>query len=453
MTNNSYLKRLREDLPSWAERGWVKPGDERAILDHVEGEKGGGTRFLTLAFAMLGVLLLGSGIITFFAANWQVMAKLTKLIILFCSMGLAYGLAGYFETKESPRLAQAMLLLGVILFGSNIMLIAQIYHIDAHYPNGVLLWALGGLLAAYVLKSQAALLAAIPLAVLWTGMETFGFDRQFHWPFLILWTLFLPPIYQGKWKASLHLAMTALLFWSFFVFGEASERQNELYLIQVFFLAYLAFFILGRAMATYSTLALLSGTVRSYTAFASLLCLYALTFPGLHRGRYAWITNEPLRAVASTKWQILTAAALLLVLVATWWNERRASRTGRPAYLTWGYGVIALVITLVLINLFLPGRYGSSMAVFFNLAFFGGIIWLIYAGVHANDRSLVNLSFLFFTLGLFSRYFDTFWTLLNRSYFFMAGGLLLIGGGYFLERQRRILTGRIVKQPAEGRPR
>jgi uncharacterized membrane protein len=450
MNNNGYLKRLRQDLPLWVKQGWVKPGGDKSILAHVAGEPGG-AHFLTIAFAMLGVLLLGSGIITFFAANWQAMAKVTKLIVLFGGMGLAYGLAYYFESRESSRLAQAMLLLGVILFGSNIMLIAQIYHIDAHYPNGVLLWALGGMLTAQVLRSQAALIAAIPLAVLWTGMEFFGFSRHVHWPFLIVWLLLLPPIYQNKWKAALHLAMIALLFWSWFVFIEAPDRYARLYLIQVCFLAYLALFIVGRVMRTYNNLTVFSGTVQAYSIVASLFSLYALTFPELNRGLASWMTNSPARAAASTTWLLITAGALIIVLLAAWWNHRRTENIDRPAYLNWGYGVLALTIMLEVINLFLPGRYGGPMAILYNLLFFGGIIWLIYAGVHGGDRALVNLSFFFFALGLLSRYFDTFWTLLNRSYFFMAGGLLLIAGGYFLERQRRTLTGRIAAQRIEGR--
>ncbi len=449
MNNNGYLKRLRQDLPLWMQQGWVKPGSDRAILEHV-AEEPGGARFLTIAFAMLGVLLLGSGIITFFAANWQAMAKLTKLIVLFGGMGLAYVLAYYFESRESSRLAQAMLLLGVILFGANVMLIAQIYHIDAHYPNGVLLWALGGMLTAYVLKSQSALIAAIPLAVLWTGMEFFGFNRHVHWPFLIVWLLLLPPIYQNKWKAALHLAMIALLFWSWFVFIEAPDRYARLYLIQVFFLAYLALFIVGRVMRTYSKLAVFSGTVQAYATVASLFSLYALTFPELNRGLTSWMTGPPTRTAASAMWLLITAGALIAVLLMAWWNYQRIDKTGRQTYRTWGYGVLGLIIMLEVINLFLPGRYGGLMAVMYNLVFFGGITWLVYAGTQVGDRALVNLSFFFFALGLLSRYFDTFWTLLNRSYFFMAGGLLLIAGGYFMERQRRALTGRIVKQRKEG---
>lgn len=68
------------------------------------------------------------------------------------------------------------------------------------------------------------------------------------------------------------------------------------------------------------------------------------------------------------------------------------------------------------------------------------MLWLIYAGMYSEDRFLVNLAFVFFGVVLVTRYFDTFWSLLNRSFFFMVGGLLLIAGGYFLERKRRRIT-------------
>jgi uncharacterized membrane protein len=86
----------------------------------------------------------------------------------------------------------------------------------------------------------------------------------------------------------------------------------------------------------------------------------------------------------------------------------------------------------------------------FNLLFFAGMLWLLYAGMHTDDRFLVNLAFVFFGLTLLTRYFDTFWTLLNRSYFFMVGGLLLIAGGYALERKRRQITAGIGARRAEG---
>ncbi len=87
MRDNKFLQRLKQEIPAWVERGWVQPGQQHAILDHVSSQSSGGGRYLTLAFALMGVLL-GTGVITFFAANWRELSKLAKLVILFGAMWL-----------------------------------------------------------------------------------------------------------------------------------------------------------------------------------------------------------------------------------------------------------------------------------------------------------------------------------------------------------------------------
>jgi len=80
------------------------------------------------------------------------------------------------------------------------------------------------------------------------------------------------------------------------------------------------------------------------------------------------------------------------------------------------------------------------MAVLFNLLYFACLLWLIFFGMRTAHSQLVNLGFFFFALTLLSRYFDTFWTLLDRSLFFMAGGALLVGLGIVLEKKRRSIV-------------
>lgn len=450
LRESRFVKRLRKELPGWVERGWVTAGSQQQILNYAASRRGVAVRYLPLAFSVLGVLLLGSGVITYFAANWDVMPKLVKLMILFGSMWATYGASGYLLEHKSPNLGQSMLLLGVILFGANIMLIAQIYHIDAHYPNGVLMWALGGLLVAYLLNSQAAMIAGIALAVLWTGMETFGFDRL-HWPFFILWVSSLPWIYKEKWKPASHVAMIGLLSWSWFALMHICwsthdwGRAAPFYLIQVYYLAYLGMFILGSVMATYKHLSSFSGLPKRYGAVSALTSLYVLTFPDLHRGLRTWEGDK-----GAGLWTFLTLVALILVVGLAVWYGARSKVVDRPAYLDWGYGLLALPGLVLLANYFVNDDPLGIMPILINLLFFAGLIWLIYAGFQSDDSFLVNTAFAFFGLGLVSRYFDTFWTLLNRSYFFMVGGVLLLTAGYMLEAQRRRLTGRILARRGEG---
>jgi uncharacterized membrane protein len=106
----------------------------------------------------------------------------------------------------------------------------------------------------------------------------------------------------------------------------------------------------------------------------------------------------------------------------------------------WLVGAGAL---LVIGNLFIDARFAGLMAIAFNLLYFATMVWLMVAGLALGNRYVLNCAFVFFAAGLLSRYFDTFWTLLDRSYFFMTGGAALIVGGYFLEQQRRRLSARI----------
>lgn len=433
----SFKKQLEKHLPLWSEQGWVTTDNAQQILAYEAAHETHGPKYLTLAFSLLGVILFGSGVITFFAANWQEMTKLVKLVVLFGALWLSYGLAWFFERRQAmPWLAQAMLLLGVILFGSNIMLIAQIYHISEHFPNGVLLWALGGILVAYLAHSQPAMVAALGLGLLWSWLESEDYwHTVVHWPFLAFLMLSLWPIVRGRWHVAMHGAMIGLLVWSLFTFFAIAERWAiPLLLTQVYFLLYLALFIVAMALERMGTFERLPHIVQRYAAFAALTALYPLTFPRLLDDR----------SDAAGIWLVITLAAMVLVVASAWWHRRLTAGGERPAFLTWGWGVLALVLALMVINLTYSGKGYGLLALAFNLAFFATLVWLLFAAVHSGNRWLVNQAFFFFALTLLTRYFDTFWTLMDRSLFFMGGGLALLFGGWWLERQRRRLTREIV---------
>lgn len=451
MRDGQFIKRLTQELPGWTERGWVQPGAEQHILADLETRHGSSDR-MVIALSLMGAVLLGAGIITFFAAHWDGMSKLAKLLLLFGSMTATYIAAAVTGSRASlPRVSQGLWLLGVILFGANIMLIAQIYNIDSHYPNGVLLWALGGLLVAWLIPAQFALSAAIALGALWTGLEHMDFNRSVHWPYLVFWLACLLPIYRNGWLRALHLAFVGLLLWSCFTyfesawqFDELGRRSNELYLMQLFFLLYLALFVAGMLLDRRNDTQKFAPITRHYAAFAALAAFLALTYPELQNGE-RWISDSAGRQPADAWWLALTvlAAAVLAWLVRL--HLRTQQTSTHPTHVKWGQALLGLLFALLLANLFLYGNAGSAMALLFNLLFFAALVWLVFHALHINDRTLLNFAFFYFAVWLLSRYFDTFWTLLDRSLFFMAGGVVLLAGGFFLEKQRRRLSRQILQ--------
>lgn len=95
MWDRAFLNRLRKELPLWVEQGWVAADRQAAILDHAAARAERQIRMVPIALAVLGVLTFGTGVITFFAANWDVMAKAVKLAILFGGMWAAYALGAH----------------------------------------------------------------------------------------------------------------------------------------------------------------------------------------------------------------------------------------------------------------------------------------------------------------------------------------------------------------------
>ena len=98
----------------------------------------------------------------------------------------------------------------------------------------------------------------------------------------------------------------------------------------------------------------------------------------------------------------------------------------------------AIVLTAVgYLALYLPFSSPAAYAVIFNIVLFALVFGLIFLGYLREVQYLINIALVFFGLGVIGRYFNLTWELLPRSVFFILGGLLLLVGGWLLERLRR----------------
>jgi len=441
-----FATRLKKEMPIWVEQGWVEQAGADNILMSVAGSQKHG---VSTAFSILGVLLFGAGVISFLASNWDEISKFIKLVILFSSMWAAFAGALWCRLRDAyVWLSEAILLLGVILFGVNIMLIAQIYHIDSHYPDGVLVWALGGLLVAWLMKSKPAFVASTLLMMLWTGMESFGF-RDFHWQFMLVWALHLLLLVRYNWYALSHLLAVVFLLWtafSFFSISQMTSTFDMVYLLQSYFIFYLILFLFGMHLLLHASMEMYGEIIQKYAAMAALACFYILTFPDFLQGKH-WVAGSyALRAPADNLWLWITAELfLILICLALWHRKRTLQQHRRQAYHIWGLILLGITLLIMLMNM-MSFADSAVIAVMFNVVYFVMLIWLIFFGMHTGNSPLVNISFLFFGVTLLSRYFDTFWELLDRSLFFMAGGVLLIVLGIILEKKRRKVVAGIANE-------
>ena len=158
-------------------RRWVEAGllDEAAAarIRAFESERPGGPALRWPAWLALGLggLLLAAGILLFVAAHWDGLGPGQRFALVLAVVGGLH-LAGAFASDRSPGLAVALHACGTAALGGGIFLSGQIFHLQEHWPGGVLLWVIGAgagwaLLRHWPQAAMAALLAPAWLAGEW----------------------------------------------------------------------------------------------------------------------------------------------------------------------------------------------------------------------------------------------------------------------------------------------
>lgn len=416
-----YLRQLKRDLDTWIAKGLVDEENKEAILASVGA--GSQVRTMDVILAVFGVILIGAGAMSFVAANWAAMAKLERLIVLFGSLWAAYGIAGWFLANNRNAIGQAFVLLGVILFGVNIHFVAQTYNIQAHYPDGLLLWGAGAILAAAIVPSRASLALALALGGWWTWQETQYYDNVLHVPFLLYWAVCTAIAWALNWRPGIHLSALTLLGW-FVISFEALQRLlgwGDAEVLTIFIFLPLAIWSLMQLMERDDAngLALSTG---HYAFFVFLIAYGLLQLPD----------ND--HQSASTTW--LAFATLMTVLsvgaVTMGFNRKTFSVIDV-------FGTLFACIT-TMIYVFMVQRYEHALDVPYLVFALIVIIWSIQRGVRLQDRFVINWSTVAFGLWFLYCYFDLFEGLLDQSIFFTVGGILLILISLTLEAVRRQLV-------------
>jgi uncharacterized membrane protein YgdD (TMEM256/DUF423 family) len=85
--------------------------------------------------ATIGAILIGLGIFSFIAANWQEMTREGKMLTVIFSMLCVDAIGWYLrEMAHLEKSGEAMLFLGSLIFGGAIFLAAQMYNTRVYWP-------------------------------------------------------------------------------------------------------------------------------------------------------------------------------------------------------------------------------------------------------------------------------------------------------------------------------
>jgi len=337
----------------------------------------------------LGAIALAAGLLVFFASNWVEFGRAAKVTSLF-ALTLFFYVAGFELTREGrgsfPKLGLALVFLGCVMFGSDIVLLALIYDLTAEHAWSLLIQWVAWLSIAYVVRSRLILFLALLGIVTWFGAEV-GYSWGGYWLYLGR------PFHFIGLGAGL-LGVAGLHAW---------RGRRE-------FAA--AWALVGLLLVYLSTLILsifdLQKNVR------------------LEMSTATWIV-----------WLLFIApyvvAVLSLVVIHLRW--RQTTLADPPVLVVlFLLGVMTLASLIAVTH---HPREGWFILLLTALSAAG-----IYLGVAWESPVFLNTSLVFFAVNLYTRFYEYFWNAMPKSLFFIIGGAALILGGVWVERIRR----RIVRQ-------
>lgn len=413
---------LQDQISVWLDEGLVEPAQAESLRSrYPAGDEN--TPWGRIVISSVGAVVFGLGIILFFAYNWADMHKFVKLALVFGAVIAAHGTGFYLSASDKAKrgLVESLHVMGTMLFGAGIWLVAQIYHIDGHYPNAFIVWGLGALALAWAMPSIAQALMAVLLVFLWGSFEVFDFSSPNNFaPWIVLLGV-LPLAWMQRSRVLLFFALLAFIVT--YGFG-AGRVEGDLVFGALFFCAclYLAAGRLSSRSAFPESAALFA--VIGYSVY--LVLLYIVSFRRVAR---ELVELSPEGALEWSYLLLPLVAAVLgwLALLATGaWQRADATRR-------WEGGLILLAMLLVSLGLFGISREDADlMTLLINLLFLGHCIVLIVGGTNRLNWKHVSLGCVLFSALVFARFVDLFDSLLMRSLFFLAlgAGLFLIGNFY-----------------------
>ena len=165
---------LAKEAANWVTLDLITPNQARNICRQygIDFDRPPGHSYGYFILTALGYLFVALALITLIGANWESIPRAVRmagLILLTLFIHLA-GIRQYALSHQ--KAAVGLFFLGSCAYGTSIMLIAQIYHIGEHYPDGIFWWAAGVVPLALIMKSTLLMILGTGLAMIWFFTET-----------------------------------------------------------------------------------------------------------------------------------------------------------------------------------------------------------------------------------------------------------------------------------------
>lgn len=429
-------KWLRGEIDAWSRDGLVSPAQAEALRRRYPAAASG-PAWGMIVFSSLGAVIAGLGVILLFAYNWHAIPKFGKLALVLGALAAVHGagLRLFLADRRFRNLGEGLCLLGTMLFGAGIWLVAQIYHIDEHYPNAFLIWGLGALVMGLAMPSIPQAILATVLLTTWCGVERFDFDTPMH-----IVPILLALVVGGMawWRKSRLLLGVLLLAFTTAIVFILPDIDHHPWLIFCTILnlgaLWLALRFLARMYGGFPESAPIFGFFGWAIFYVSL---YLLCFPELIDDLLG--IEHPL-----TDWiRVAWLAPFILTLLA-WcgvlWNRVQSIRAD-PDEPGFEIFLAPLTVLMVLFRILWPSIFDKwFLAAPCNLVLLALAVALMARGCRQTQAGAAIIGCVLLIALVVPRYFDLFDSLFLRGLVFILIGGIIFAEGYLYTRTKKRTT-------------
>jgi uncharacterized membrane protein/uncharacterized membrane-anchored protein len=468
---------LLGELGDWREEGIISQEQTDRIQaryeDASEASQRKRSRF-TLAISGIAALLVGLAVFLVIGYNWDNMPRAAKLAVIF-GIVVATHAAGLWLrfARDARRAGEVVTLLGCLFYGAGIWLVAQVFHLDAHWPDGFWWWALGVL--PFALASETLLIHCLYAGLLatWAGTEILGYRHLGAWLFwgwqvpngayslLVLWLPAMAWAYRRASVGAISLYVPVLAWWivlQSFVWRFDWQAVFVIGLVGALLLVIAENHWPGNRMAL---------PYRFWGAVLAAGALVPMSFGGFYESTKHWYryhtwASDPMMFALG----LATLALVVIALASTMLFRSRAgdpsARAGEMLRAQWLPVGLALAVTFA--GIWAAGHdFGSTKtdtnwippAAATNHAMLALALWLMNIGLRDDRGRPFAFGVTYFLLWAICRYTDLFGErggMLGAAMMFALCGAALFGLARFWSRRRASRAPETPEAAAGGTP-
>lgn len=390
--------KLQREGQKWVHDGIITEQQLNAILDNYV------KRNPSYIFITFAVLFISIGVLLFIFSDWTLISNRIRVAIITVFMFSLYILGDYLYKSRTNAYGISFIILGYVFFGATLFLITNLYQVSLINVWMFFIWSILGLLLFFIYKNPYLFAVGLLITIIGQIYSTLAFS-SFHF---LLFAVFIFGYFHFVFheRNPLSSYLFVIGFSIQMPFLVVVEDFQYYWLIILFFLPYV--------MAQF----LKENSLKSSFTYISFLSIFIFKMYESFLLQESYFVNE---IKYNFLFFILWGLIWISILSIKWLKNNKLE-------------LIDLILFIPLF--FLPNAY-----IFVLLSMFIFAIYWLFIGYQQELHDKIIVGITSFILSTFTAYIQFAWETMNRSLFFVIGGILLFLISYFFERKRRLLEG------------